>query len=106
MFCIRYDACQLGNLLHLLIYNTVISYLAVQKQYFHKQLPAIVITVIFSLNILLGVHVIRFVDRTDLFKIINLVFGRKAIITSLYSSLKGQRQTEREKPVGRVQGFI
>jgi hypothetical protein len=70
----------------------VISYLAVQKQQLHKQLSAIVITVTFTLNILLGVQITHLIDRTDLFKISNLFLGGKAIVTSLYSSLEGQRQ--------------
>jgi len=37
------------------------------------------------------------VDSADLFKINNLVLGRKAIVTSLYSSLEGERQTERNQ---------
>ena len=44
------------------------------------------ITVIFSLNILLGVKTIRLIDKADLFKISNLVLGRKEIVTSLYSN--------------------
>jgi hypothetical protein len=32
------------------------------------------------------------VDRTDLFKISNLVYGGREIVMSLYSSLQGQRQ--------------
>jgi hypothetical protein len=33
-------------------------------------------------------------DKTDLFKISNLFFGGKAIVTSIYSSLDRQRQKE------------
>jgi len=36
------------------------------------------------------------IERTDLFKISNLVLGGKEIVTSLYSSLEGQRQRERK----------
>jgi len=36
------------------------------------------------------------IDGTDLFKISNLVLGGKAIVTSLYCSLEGQRRRERE----------
>jgi len=32
------------------------------------------------------------VDRTDLFKIIKLVYGARLIVVSLYGSLQGQRQ--------------
>ena len=50
------------------------------------------------------------IDRTDLFKISILALGRKEIVTSLYSSLVGQRQRqterEREKLVGHMQSFI
>ena len=42
------------------------------------------------------------IDRTDLFKINNLVLGGKTIVTCLYSCLEGQREREREC----VQGFI
>jgi hypothetical protein len=63
-----------------------------------------VIVVTFCVNYLLGVKIIHLVDRTDLFKINLLVLVGKAIVTGLYSSLEGQRQTE--KQVGRVLGFI
>jgi hypothetical protein len=46
-----------------------------------------------SLNAFLGVKIIHLVDRADLFKIIDLVYGGREIVTSLYSSLEGQRQT-------------
>ena len=37
-----------------------------------------------NLNILLGAKIIHLIDRTELFKISNLVLGGKAIVTSLY----------------------
>jgi hypothetical protein len=40
-------------------------------------------------NCLLGVKIIYFINRTDLFKISNLVVGGEAIVTDLYSSLEG-----------------
>ena len=45
-----------------------------------------------ELSPLLGVKIVHLVDRTDLFKIGNLVYGGREIVTSLYSSLQGQRQ--------------
>jgi hypothetical protein len=36
--------------------------------------------------------IIQFVDRTDLFKVSNLVYGGREIVMSLRSSLQGQRQ--------------
>jgi len=42
---------------------------------------------------LLGVKIIHLVDRTDLFKISNLVYGGREIVKSLYSSLKVKGQT-------------
>jgi hypothetical protein len=51
-----------------------------------------VITGKWSLSPLLVVKIIHLVDRTDLFKISNLVYGGREILTSLYSSLQGQRQ--------------
>ena len=56
-----------------------------------------VIAVTFSPNFLLSVKFIHLLDMTDLFKINNLVLGRKAIVTSLCSRLEGQRQTERNQ---------
>jgi hypothetical protein len=41
---------------------------------------------------LLGVNIMHLVDRTDLIKISNLVYGGMEIVTSLYRSLVGQRQ--------------
>jgi hypothetical protein len=41
------------------------------------------ITGIWSLNPLFGVEIMHLVDRTDLFKISNLVHGGKEIVTSL-----------------------
>jgi len=49
-----------------------------------------------ELSPLLVVKIIHLVDRTDLFKIGNLVYGRREIVTSLYSGLEGtdrQRRT-------------
>jgi hypothetical protein len=37
---------------------------------------------------LLGVKIIHLVDRTDLFKISNLVYGGREIVMSLYGSLE------------------
>jgi hypothetical protein len=51
-----------------------------------------VITGVWSLIFLLGVKVIHLIDRTDLFKISNLILGREAIVMDLYSSLEGQRE--------------
>ena len=48
------------------------------------------ITGIWSSSPLLGVKIVHFVDGTDLFKISNLVYGGREIVTSLYSSLQGQ----------------
>ena len=45
-----------------------------------------------ELSPLLVVKIVYLVDRTDLFKISNLVYGGRGIVTSLYSSLQGQRQ--------------
>ena len=39
---------------------------------------------------LLGVKIVHLVDRTDLFKISNLVYDERETVTSLYSSLEGQ----------------
>jgi hypothetical protein len=47
-----------------------------------------------ELSPLLVVKIIHLVDRTDLFKIGNLVYGRREIVTSLYSGLEG---TDREE---------
>ena len=41
---------------------------------------------------MLGVKIIQLVERTDPFKIGNLVYGGREIVTSLYSSLQGQRE--------------
>jgi hypothetical protein len=46
---------------------------------------------------LLCVKNIHLEDRTDLFKISNLVLGGKAIITSVYSSLEKQTDRQRDK---------
>jgi len=45
-----------------------------------------------GLSPLLGVKIVHLVDKRDLFKISNLVYGGREIVTSLYSSLQGQRQ--------------
>ena len=50
-----------------------------------------IITGIWSLSPLLDAKIVHLVDRTDLFKISNLVYGGWEIVTSLYSSLQGQR---------------
>ena len=50
------------------------------------------ITGMWSLSILLVVKIVHLVDRTNLFKISNLVYGGSEIVTSLYSSLEGHRQ--------------
>jgi len=50
------------------------------------------ITGIWSLSPLIGVKIIHLVDRTDLFKISNFVYGGREFVTSLYSSLEGQRE--------------
>jgi len=49
-----------------------------------------VITGIGSLSPLLGVKIVHLVDRSDLFKISNLVYDGREIVRSLYSSLQGQ----------------
>ena len=49
------------------------------------------ITGIWSLSPLLSVKIVHLVDRSDLFKISNLVYDGKEIVRSLYSSLEGQR---------------
>jgi hypothetical protein len=38
----------------------------------------------------ISVKIIQLVDRTDLFKIGNLVYDGREIVTRLYSSLEGQ----------------
>jgi hypothetical protein len=43
-------------------------------------------------NFLLVAKIIHLVDRTDLFKISNVVLGGEGIVTDLYSSLEGQRE--------------
>ena len=45
-----------------------------------------------GLSPLLGVKIVHLADRTDLFKISNLVYGGREIVRSLYGSLQGQRQ--------------
>ena len=37
-----------------------------------------------------SVKIVQLVDRSDLFKISNLVYGGREIVRSLYSSLQGQ----------------
>jgi hypothetical protein len=48
------------------------------------------ITVIGSLISLLGVKIVHLVERSDLFKISNLVYGGLDVLRSLYNSLQGQ----------------
>jgi hypothetical protein len=50
------------------------------------------ITGIWSLSPSLGVKIVHLVDMSDLFKISNLVYGGREILTSLYSSLQEQRE--------------
>jgi hypothetical protein len=50
----------------------------------------VVITGIGSLSPLLGVKIVYLVDRSDLFKISNLVYYGREIVRSLYCSLQGQ----------------
>jgi len=47
-----------------------------------------------ELSSLLGVKVVHLVDRKYLFEISNLFYGGKEIVTSVYSSLQGQRQLD------------
>jgi hypothetical protein len=65
-----------------------------------------IVTVIVSLIPLLGVKIIYLVDRTVLFKISNLVFGGKTIVTSLYTGLDRTRTESEREPAGRVQELI
>ena len=46
-----------------------------------------IIAGIWSLSPLLGVKIVHLVDRTQLFKISNLVYDGREIVRSLYSSL-------------------
>jgi len=56
------------------------------------------ITGVWSLIPLLGVKIIHIIDRTDLFKISNLVYDGREIVVSLCSSLeKTERERERER---------
>jgi hypothetical protein len=48
------------------------------------------ITGIGSLSPLLGVKIVRFVDRSDLFEISKIVYDGREIVRSLCSSLQGQ----------------
>ena len=48
------------------------------------------ITGIGSLSPLLGVKIVHLVDRSELFKISNVVYDGREIVRSLYSSLEGQ----------------
>jgi hypothetical protein len=50
-------------------------------------------------NVLLGVKIIHLIDRTNLFKISNLVLGGQAIVTDLCSSLEGEREWESDREV-------
>jgi len=45
-----------------------------------------------ELSPLLGVKIVHLLDRTNLFEMRNLVYSWREILTSLYSSLQGQRQ--------------
>ena len=47
-----------------------------------------------ELSHLFGVIIVHLVDRTNLFKISNLVVDGKEIVTCLYGSLQGQRQLD------------
>jgi len=49
------------------------------------------ITSMGSLSLLFGVKIVHLVDKSDLFKIGNLVYGGREIVTSLYRSLEEQR---------------
>jgi hypothetical protein len=49
------------------------------------------ITSIVCLNPLLGCKIVHLLDRSDLFKISNLVYDGRKIVRSLYSSLQGKR---------------
>jgi hypothetical protein len=48
------------------------------------------VTGIESASPLLGVKIVHLVDRSDLFKISNLVYDGREIVRSLYSSLQRQ----------------
>ena len=45
------------------------------------------------MSLLLAVKILHLLDRTELFKISNLVHEGREIVTSQYSSLQRQRQT-------------
>jgi hypothetical protein len=47
-----------------------------------------------ELSSLLGVKLVHFLDKTDLFEISNLFYGGREIVTSLYNSLQGQRELD------------
>jgi len=62
------------------------------EQYLHPQTCLHeIITGIWNLSPLLSVQIVHLVDRTDLFKISNLVYDGRETVRSLYSSLQGQR---------------
>jgi hypothetical protein len=63
---------------------------------FYTQVCIETITGMWGLIFLLGVKIIHLVDRTDLFKISDLVLGGEAIVTDFYSSLKEQRGRKRK----------
>jgi len=63
-------------------------------------------TVIFSVNFLLGIKIKHLIAMTGLLKISNLVLGGKEIVMSLYRRLEEHRQRQSEEPVGREQGLI
>jgi hypothetical protein len=52
-------------------------------------------------NFLLCVKIMHLIDRTDLFKISNLVLGGEATVTDLYSSLEGHRERESDREIER-----
>jgi len=56
-----------------------------------KNAPFINITGIWSLSPLLSVKIVHIVDRSDLFKISNLVYDGREFVRSPFSSLQGQR---------------
>lgn len=49
-----------------------------------------IITGIGTLSPLLDVQIVHLLDRSDLFKIRNLVYDGREIVRSLYSSIQGQ----------------
>jgi hypothetical protein len=51
--------------------------------------------------LLLGVKVIHLIDRTDLFKISNLVLGGEVTVMDMYSSLEGEIEWQSDREIGR-----